>query len=225
MKVITAVEPFDSNDSDVCVFLAGGITNCPDWQKDVIAEAEKYDKEHPGALNHLVLFNPRRPNFPIGDPNASEAQIKWEFYWLERMNVFSMYFTDGQSDQPICMYELGRNLALMMERYPCDYDKRIVVSANPKYRRFSDVKIQIGLAWGKASIHGGTTIPDIKPFDLIEENNPKRHFEEIVKCYTYVLAHDEYQRDSDFRMNNKLGDSLLGKRVESLEEFLSQGNN
>lgn len=224
MKIITAVEPYDRLDEDVCVFLAGGITNCPDWQGQVIEEAKKYDQKHPGWLDNMVLFNPRRPNFPIGDPNATEEQIKWEYFWLERMDVFSMYFTDGPSDQPICMYELGRNLARMMEKFDLDYDKRIVISVNPKYNRFQDVKIQTDLCWKHCSAHGGTTVVDLSNPTIIEENNPAKHFDEIAKCYLYVKGSEEWQRDCDFRSQNKLGDSLPGKKAASLEEFLSQEN-
>lgn len=232
MKVITAPEPFDSDDRDVKVFLAGGITNCPDWQSQVIAEAQKYEKKHGGGtLEHLVLFNPRRQNFPIDDPNAAEEQIKWEYYWLQRMDIFSMFFTSGKSDQPICMYELGRNLARMMERYTCDYDKRIVISVSPDYNRFKDVKIQVGLAWGQPSMHGGTTIPDLKEPNIIEAEDPKKHFESIRQAYQYVVGHDCWSRDIDYANEHKhfdglmsIGDMKKKSETPTLEEYLKNGD-
>jgi hypothetical protein len=36
-------------------------------KREDIGEAEVY------------LFNPRRENFPINDPNASKEQIEWEY--------------------------------------------------------------------------------------------------------------------------------------------------
>ena len=36
MKVITAVEKYKPNYGDITVFLAGGITDCDNWQKRVI---------------------------------------------------------------------------------------------------------------------------------------------------------------------------------------------
>ena len=105
MKVITAVESYVPSEKDICVFLAGGITNCPNWQNEVIEELRKFKD-----TDSLVVFNPRRDNFPIHDTNASQEQIAWEFKWLERMDIFSMYFSGSESDQPICMYELGRNI-------------------------------------------------------------------------------------------------------------------
>ena len=41
MKVITAVESYVPSEKDICVFLAGGITNCPNWQNEVIEELFK----------------------------------------------------------------------------------------------------------------------------------------------------------------------------------------
>lgn len=51
------------------VFLAGGITGCPDWQAAVVRMV--------GDAN-VVLLNPRRENFPMDDPKASLDQILWE---------------------------------------------------------------------------------------------------------------------------------------------------
>lgn len=135
MKLITAIEPL--NIDGLSVFLAGGITNCPNWQKDVIEGLSDTD---------LTVLNPRRDNFPIHDPNAADDQIAWEFEALERCDIFSMYFADADSDQPICMYELGRNIARMQMRFPNTWMYRIVIAADPNYRRFNDVKIQTKLA-------------------------------------------------------------------------------
>lgn len=106
MRVITAVENYELEDNEVVVFLAGGITNCPNWQENVINELRSSKDD----LENLVIMNPRRENFPIEDPNASKQQIAWEFCGLEACDIFSMYYCDGPSDQPICMYELGRNI-------------------------------------------------------------------------------------------------------------------
>ena len=51
------------------VFLAGGITGCPDWQSDIVKMLSDTD---------LTLLNPRRADFPIGDPDAAFDQIQWE---------------------------------------------------------------------------------------------------------------------------------------------------
>ena len=118
------------------VFLAGGITNCKEWQKEVIEELKNTD---------ISIFNPRQEHFDITDKNASYKQIKWEFERLEIMDIFSMYFCNDNSDQPICMYELGRNIVRMQNRFPSDWQKRILISVESGYRREKDVLVQTEL--------------------------------------------------------------------------------
>ena len=143
MKVITAVEELTNDDMNkVKIFLAGGITNCRNWQQEVIKGIQnKYiDTED------MIIINPRRENFPIGDKSESVRQIDWEFRMLERCDIFTMYFCSGESDQPICMYELGRNIIRMQTRFPSNWEQRIVVSSEYKYKRKTDVNIQVCLA-------------------------------------------------------------------------------
>ena len=146
MKVITAIENYNLNQLEIPCFLAGGITNCSEWQKDVI---KGLNEKLNGDLqsNCLILFNPRRENFPINDPNASLDQIKWEYNWLEKCQIFSMYF-DGtaKSDQPICFYELGRNIERMKQKFPKSWQLRTVISVDSNFKRYNDVIIQSKLA-------------------------------------------------------------------------------
>lgn len=113
------------------VFLAGGITNCPEWQDDL---KELLSNEM------ITIFNPRRKKFPIHDPNAAKEQITWEFKALNGATIFSMWFCNTDSDQPICLYELGRHLVLRK-----DCPETIVIGVEPGYRRAQDVYIQTGL--------------------------------------------------------------------------------
>ena len=139
--VAPVVKQGKAEDQIYC-FLAGGITDCWDWQKAVI-DSICSDPEY---KENLVLFSPRRSNFPIDDPNAAEEQITWEFKYLEQCDIFSMYFCNGDSDQPICMYELGRNIALMQHKFPIDWEKRIIITVEKGYKRTADVIIQTKLA-------------------------------------------------------------------------------
>ena len=180
MRVVTAPEKIECAPSDVKCFLAGGITNCPDWQAEVIRALKWFDTRFPGQLDGLVVFNPRRDNFPINDPNAAEEQISWEFKWLQQMDLFSMYFTAGESDQPICMYELGRNVCRMMQRFPNDYPERILVTCDSKYRRAQDVKIQLKLAFSE---NGSGWMPN-----LIEGADPVRHAHQIIRQFKIAKA-------------------------------------
>ena len=42
MKVITAPTEYKLQDGEMSVFLAGGITNCPNWQNDIINRLDKF---------------------------------------------------------------------------------------------------------------------------------------------------------------------------------------
>ena len=149
MKVIKAPEEYRLQEGEISVFLAGGITNCATWQDDVA----EYLGDHKNT-DKLVLFNPRRDNFPINDPTASYKQIGWEFRQLEQADIFSMYFCAGESLQPICMYELGRNILRMQMRFPTDWYRRIVITVEDGYKRATDVKIQTRLAVGEYASFG-----------------------------------------------------------------------
>ena len=118
------------------VFLAGGITNCKEWQKEVIDELHNEE---------ISIFNPRQEHFDVSDRNAFYKQIQWEFEKLEQMDIFSMYFCNSNSSQPICMYELGRNTVRMQNRFPSGWEKRIVISVENGYERAQDVFIQTQL--------------------------------------------------------------------------------
>lgn len=146
MKVITAVEEYSKQPDDVTVFLAGGITNCPEWQNGVIEILREFDSLPEYDLDNVVIFNPRRENFPIHDKNASFEQIKWEFNKLELADIFSMYFCDADSDQPICMYELGRNIVRIQNKFPDTWTDRIIITCNTNYRRDTDVFTQTNFA-------------------------------------------------------------------------------
>ena len=136
LQVITAPKidvPYHTS-----VFLAGGISKCPNWQNEVIQNLVNEPID-------ATIFNPRCENFDIEDPTATEKQIEWEFRNLERMDIFSMYFCAGESDQPICMYELGRNIVRMQNRFPSDWLDRIVISVEKGYKREKDVIEQMKL--------------------------------------------------------------------------------
>jgi hypothetical protein len=139
------------------VFLAGGITNCPNWQQEVrkiLAGME---------LPEFQLLNPRRDNFPIHDPNAARAQITWEFHALNHCNIFSMWYSNADSDQPICMYELGRHLV----RFAYGEIDYVCIGVEPGYRRAQDVAIQTELVMKDA---GGKTDEEWFMTDLLTQH-------------------------------------------------------
>jgi hypothetical protein len=118
------VAPFKP--SERTLFLAGGISGCPDWQREIVALL---------ADTPLVLFNPRRADFPIHDPSAAEAQIAWEHEHLRRAEAILFWFP-CETLNPIVLYELG---AWSMTNKP------LFVGVHPDYQRRQDVEIQTRL--------------------------------------------------------------------------------
>ena len=139
MQVITAPESIEGIIGPCC-FLAGGIQQTPEWQNDVINMLREYDG---------ILMNPRRANFPIHDPNAAREQITWEFNALENASVFSMFFCNCASDQPICFLELGRHTAL---RKMFGDHRTFVLGVEKGFKRAQDVYIQTELAFPRAAV-------------------------------------------------------------------------
>lgn len=111
------------------LFLAGGITNCPDWQQDMISKLKD--------LDGLTIFNPRRPDFDTTKPEETVKQIVWEFKHLKESDFISFWFSKG-SVNPIVLYELGM--------YGNSSNKNITIGIDPEYTRKQDVMIQTKLA-------------------------------------------------------------------------------
>jgi hypothetical protein len=126
---MTSVEyieaPTEYAGTEPAVFLAGGITDCPDWQ----AEARELLDDLP-----IAVLNPRRLDFPIHDPAAAVAQIDWEYRHLKRADVVLFWFPASTSPQPIALYELGAHAA---------GGKPIAVGAERGYPRRTDVWMQL----------------------------------------------------------------------------------
>lgn len=166
--ITTIVAPEKTNipDSALRIFLAGGIQKCEDWQNELIElfKMNNFDDD-------ICLINPRRENFPIDDPNAAEEQITWEFNMLEQCDMFTMCFLNSESDQPICFYELGRNIERMKQRFPLTWRDRIVITCDNKFKRKEDVKIQTMLATGG----------DVKVCFADSDELVRKHFENIVE--------------------------------------------
>ena len=125
------------------LFLAGGITDCPDWQSEVAEGLSTCDIE---------IFNPRRADFPMGDPNAGKEQIKWEFDRLDRVSDIMFWFC-RETVCPIVLYEIGRHLAVWQREGGCTYRSRIYIGMDPHYSRRFDVEQQSWLTGWEGTIH------------------------------------------------------------------------
>ncbi len=128
MTVFTAPQQYVATPGRRAIFLAGGITGCPDWQAEAIAMIGDADVD---------VLNPRRPDFDITDQDAAGQQIRWEFEHLHQADVIAFWFPDSPGPQPIALYELGRYVALGLD---------VVVGCDARYPRRFDVVTQIGLA-------------------------------------------------------------------------------
>ncbi len=133
MKIITAINEEYSVvvQQSLKIFLAGGISNCPNWQADAISYFSKVSEFD------FTVYNPRRDSFPIDDPKATEQQTVWEYNHLRESDIILYWFSKG-SLNPIVLYELGM--------WGNSSDKMIFVGIDPGYERAQDVIIQTALA-------------------------------------------------------------------------------
>lgn len=129
--LITAPAPYTGDRP--AVFLAGGITACPDWQTEAATAL---------AGLPVTILNPRRPAFDLTATGVVDQQIRWEFEHRQHPALFAMLFWFPASDpaitvQPIALLELGEAFARSVP---------IVLGADPGYPRRTDVVLQTALA-------------------------------------------------------------------------------
>jgi Nucleoside 2-deoxyribosyltransferase like len=121
MIITQAPESYDVNGIDL--FLAGGISNCPDWQADagsMLADVEGW------------ALNPRRGG--VFDPSSAEKQIMWEHKALKIAKAILFWFPK-ETLCPITLYELG--VFSQRKHVP------LFVGVHPEYARKLDVVIQL----------------------------------------------------------------------------------
>lgn len=118
---------FSDKNNKVCIFLAGGITGCPNWQD----ELKNKIPENP----NLILINPRRKEW--NDSIESKEQIEWEFKHLHLADVILFWFPK-ETLCPITLYELGYWSAKNITN--------IFIGIDEAYQRKEDIIIQSNLA-------------------------------------------------------------------------------
>ena len=119
----------DTFQSDSSIFLAGGISHCPDWQSTI---SGMFDKKY-------SLFNPRRPNMTVFKKEDSDYQIEWECKYLNFCDHIIFWFPK-ESVCPITLFELGKYTAT---------DKNIVIGIEKGYTRSFDIMKQMSLLNGR----------------------------------------------------------------------------
>lgn len=131
--IVQVVSPDDARHPDAFhIFLAGGITGCPDWQAEFTAVAAGLDWPVP-----LALVNPRRRPGSAWDDREATSQIEWEFRRIQLAKLVAFWFPP-ESVCPIALYELGRATGSAY--------KQVVVGAHEAYPRRFDLGVQLRLA-------------------------------------------------------------------------------
>jgi len=127
-RIIKSPEALDPN-ADNPIFLAGGISKCPDWQAPV---AERINRE-----TNATIYNPRRDDFDMNAyEDVSKAQIKWEYHAL-RMSQVNLFWFPCETLCPITLFELGGAIhrlhpgGLMVGTHP-DYERRFDIIEQSK---------------------------------------------------------------------------------------------
>lgn len=128
--IITSPEKIKSSITP-SVFLAGGITNCPDWQKEFI---NFYKETYSDTFD---IFNPRREFWDDNRNNddISKEQIEWENNYLKKSTGIVFWFPK-ETLCPITLFELGAAL---------HSQNIIAIGIHSEYARKLDVEVQTKL--------------------------------------------------------------------------------
>ena len=115
------------------IFLAGGVTYSPNWQKEALKMLAGTD---------LIVANPRRDEIISAIGETAHQQIVWEFENLKSAKVVLFWFPNAETI--ITFLELGKELAR---------ESNIVVGVDPDYNRRFDIETQVYLESPDAVIY------------------------------------------------------------------------
>ena len=142
MIYVEAPTPYQPAPGDgPSLFLAGGITACPDWQSDARALLTN---------TPIVVFNPRRRQYSPADDTV-EQQVAWEYHHLHLADLTLFWFPRSDprlTVQPLALLELGS--ALSEGRLQ---GRLIAVGADPGYPRRQDLQLQLRHAMPAQGLH------------------------------------------------------------------------
>lgn len=136
MGIITSPAVWNIKDTGgEAVFLAGGISNCPDWQSGI---AEKIS-----AQTDLTVINPRRLGWDMNAADSeSRKQITWEYVHLRQCR-YTLFWFPKETDGPITLFELGSAL---------ERETKLTIGCHPDYNRLLDVETQVALRRSDLSV-------------------------------------------------------------------------
>lgn len=114
------------------LFTAGAILGATDWQAEVRRQVQESGQP-------VALFNPRRADFPYGNPDAQAEQVAWEHEHLHEADVTLFWFPAmpmGSQPAPTTIAELFEAIG---EGRP------VVVGASPWFPRREILEDQLAL--------------------------------------------------------------------------------
>jgi hypothetical protein len=141
MKIIQSPERLTNACYSATLFLAGGISNCPDWQKEMSEIFKQFDGD-------LIVFNPRRVGDLAPDGETAKEQILWEHRYLSFCDNILFWFPK-ETVCPITLFELGK----YAQKFRMYDGKHIFVGTHPEYTRRFDLEIQLPLIFPDIKLH------------------------------------------------------------------------
>jgi Nucleoside 2-deoxyribosyltransferase like len=159
MKIIQAPS-FEPVEYSKVVFLAGGISNCPNWQSDVLDRLRKYEVI---TNSPVTICNPRRDNFNTAKAEDSALQIQWEHTYLKLSNIIFFWFP-CETLCPITLFEYGKMLVESRHR-----NLELIVGCHPDYKRKFDVQYQTFLDNPHIKVYDNLTSATTKLIQVIKK--------------------------------------------------------
>jgi len=146
------------------IFLAGGISNCPDWQSEMINQITQ-------RTTNVLLINPRDPNFnPKATAQDVANQVEWEYHYINDVSDLLLFWFPKETVCPITLYELGK---------ATQTHQNIIVGADPSYPRHSTLVAQLKLERPDIKIHNSleevveAIVEQISPIPKVKQNREK----------------------------------------------------
>lgn len=135
MDIIQSPTEHDTIFTKDRLFLAGGISNCPDWQYDICTRLKQKSGD-------VTVYNPRRIGDLAFNTEDAREQILWEHRHLIR-STHMLFWFPKETLCPITLFELGKHTARFFTRYP--EKPRLFVGMHPEYARRFDLEVQLPL--------------------------------------------------------------------------------
>jgi len=119
---------------EYALYLAGGMSNCPNWQKEFTQHFENLKDDCQTMmrcfwLNNLTIINPRRNNYDPTKKSEVKKQTMWEYSHIKSSDAMVFYFPE----ESICssaLLQYGKCLAS---------NKKIFLGIDESYTKLLDL--------------------------------------------------------------------------------------